>query len=45
MRKTYERPTMEAIGSFETVTKAGGGSTRLDSDFDSDTLSTDLTFS
>lgn len=44
-KNQYVRPSVERIGSFEAVTKAGGGSTQLDASFPATTPFGDLTFS
>lgn len=44
-KNKYVRPSIERIGSFEAVTKAGGGSTSIDQSFPAGTPFGDLTFS
>lgn len=45
MKKTYEKPAFEKLGSFEAMTKAAGSGTNLDQSFPDGTPFADLTFS
>lgn len=45
MKKTYEKPALEKLGSFETMTQATGSGSKLDATFPDGTDFTDLTFS
>ncbi len=45
MKKTYETPELQKIGSFEAMTKANGTGANLDQSFPDGTPFSDLTFS
>ena len=45
MKKTYTKPTVEKVGTFESVTKAAGSGNLLDATFPLNTPFSDLTFS
>ncbi|MCV0383632.1 MAG: lasso RiPP family leader peptide-containing protein [Erythrobacter sp.] len=44
-KRNYERPTLNELGSFETVTKGGQTGNALDQAFPTGTPFSDLTFS
>lgn len=44
-KTTYERPTMEVLGTFESLTQGGMTGNRLDAQFPDGTPRGDLTFS
>ena len=45
MKKTYTKPSMEKIGSFESVTKATGSTTKFDAALPAGATLADATFS
>ncbi len=45
MKKTYEMPQLEELGSFEAMTQAAATGSQLDATFPITTPSSDLTFS
>ncbi|MEL7198557.1 MAG: keywimysin-related RiPP [Pseudomonadota bacterium] len=45
MKKTYETPELQKLGSFEAMTKATGSTGSLDQSFPDGTPQADLTFS
>ncbi|WP_156423778.1 putative RiPP precursor [Erythrobacter sp. YT30] len=45
MKKTYEKPEFNKLGSFEAMTKAAGTGDNLDQAFPDGTPFSDLTFS
>lgn len=45
MKRTYERPAMELLGSFEALTQGGTNGTTLDATFPTGTPFNELTFS
>ncbi len=44
-KKTYQKPTLSKVGSFENVTQGGVVGSKLDATFPSGTSFSDLTFS
>ena len=44
-KRSYERPTLREIGSFETTTKGGQSGNELDATFPAGTPFSELTFS